>query len=244
MTKSTSPGNDVRQLFDRHAETYSEELRNSLGPLDITGERSFYDRHKARSMRRFLPRGEKCGRILDYGCGTGGVMERIVTEFPLARVAGFDISDRMLAVARERLSGERNVEWVIDPELAEPFDLIVVANVLHHVPCSERVDFLCRVRRCLSRSGRLFVFEHNPFNPLTRKVVRDCPFDRDAELLNPDLLKKCAMGAGMVSVVMRYVMYLPWEGWLPDITERLLGSLPLGAQYMAIFRHNLKKDCC
>ena len=43
-----------------------------------------------------------------------------------------------------------------------------------------------QLRYCLERlksGGQIFVFEHNPYNPITRHLVNTCSFDADAVLL-------------------------------------------------------------
>ncbi len=34
----------------------------------------------------------------------------------------------------------------------------------------------------LKKKGRVYIFEHNPYNPVTRYLVATCEFDRDAVL--------------------------------------------------------------
>jgi hypothetical protein len=62
--------------------------------------------------------------------------------------------------------------------------------VLHHVPPADREALLARVATKLAPGGKLVVFEHNPWNPLTRKVVAECAFDADAVLLPPTEILK------------------------------------------------------
>ena len=71
-------------------------------------------------------------RVVDLGCGTGALTERLATRFPGAHVVGVDRSEAMLARARERTSA---VEWSADcletwrPE--EPVDVIWSNAALH-----------------------------------------------------------------------------------------------------------------
>lgn len=223
------------KLFDRFSRIYKEELGKSLGCFSGFAQNNFFDKHKVRCIRRWIPNIKSCKRILDFGCGTGGVMAELVSEFPFCVIAGFDTSDQMLAVARKRLYAQPYIEWPTEFEYSRTFDIVVVANVLHHVPKSERVAILRQISCVLSENGQIVVFEHNPINPLTRKAVRNCSFDQDAELLRPAALISCAKKAGLVAKDVRYVLYLPWEGWIADALESLMGKIPLGAQYMARF---------
>ena len=63
---------DSTQEFDAFATRYEEALSRGLG---ITGEDSaFYAEERIKALFAFLgaERNKSIGRILDFGCGTGG----------------------------------------------------------------------------------------------------------------------------------------------------------------------------
>lgn len=114
-------------------------------------------------------------------------------------------------------------------------DLVVVANVLHHVEPTVRPDFLEEVALpALLPGGRIVVFEHNPYNPITRLVVRSCPFDQDARLLPPSaavaLLQNCRLRVDQRDYIVFFPRFLRFLRGL----EGLMGRLPVGAQYMVV----------
>ena len=84
------------------------------------------------------------------GCGKGELALDLA-ERAGARVVGVDVSPRYLAFARER-SAHPNVEYVEADVLSwrpeEPFDVVVLSNVLEHV--DRRVELL----RTLVESAR------------------------------------------------------------------------------------------
>ena len=85
----------------------------------------------------------------------------------------------------------------------------------------------------LRPGGSLFVFEHNPFNPLTVRVVNTCPFDANAHLIRGSLMKRRLLGAGFASAKIRYRVFFPhFLRWLRPL-EGALAWLPLGGQYYA-----------
>ena len=53
------------------------------------------------------------------------------------------------------------------------------------------------------------VFEHNPKNPLTMRVVNRCPFDRDAVLLKSAETVRLFEQAGFEAVERRYILTIP-----------------------------------
>lgn len=80
------------------------------------------------------------GRVLDLGCGTGAVLERLVaTGAPFSMYTGVDLSTAMLARAQAKLGGLPGVRFAQldlrqDPLPAGPFDLITSAWALEHLP--------------------------------------------------------------------------------------------------------------
>ena len=111
------------------------------------------------------------------------------TYFPKAEYLGLDISKESIDVARDR--NIDNVEFAsydgIDLPLDDRFfDITFIASVLHHVKSDSHRRVLEEAKRVLRLGGRrLYIFEHYPFNLVTRRIVRDCPFDDNAVLLKP-----------------------------------------------------------
>ena len=69
--------------------------------------------------------------------------------------------------------------------------LIILSNVIHHVKSGERNNLFKKIYNLLDDNGSLLIYEHNR-NPLTLKVVANCEFDIDAELINKkNLIKLC-----------------------------------------------------
>jgi ubiquinone/menaquinone biosynthesis C-methylase UbiE len=93
-------------------------------------------------------------RILDAGCGTGEITSRLAELYPEARIAGVDIVDRHLELARSRyahfgsrLTFEHGDAFGLAFDDAS-FDLTVCRHVLHAVPHPGKVlAELARVTR-------------------------------------------------------------------------------------------------
>lgn len=97
-------------------------------------------------------------RILDLGCGAG----RLLEFFREQRIEyiGADISEKMLAIARQKYSAHQFVllnDFHL-PWPAEHFDWIFCVAVFHHIPGSDyRLEFLREAKRVLKKGGRLFL---------------------------------------------------------------------------------------
>jgi len=97
-------------------------------------------------------------RVLDVGCGTGALLERLAQEHPMERLAGVDPVPEMLANARRKLPPEVELRegWAERlPFESEQFDVVVSCNVFHYV--REPDAALREMGRVLAPSGRLII---------------------------------------------------------------------------------------
>ena len=119
---------------------------------------------------------------------------------------------------------------------AGTFSTAILSTVLHHVPPAERPALVSQVLDRLAPGGRLFIFEHNPFNPVARYAVATCPFDDDAILLWPSEQKRLLRQAGFEDVRLDYIVFFPRPLAFLRPLEPRLRWLFLGAQTMAVGR--------
>jgi SAM-dependent methyltransferase len=126
--------------------------------------------------------------VLDVGCGSGRVGERVL-DAGAARYVGIDFSAPMLSLARERLGrfGER-VELVEGDFLTEPlegrFDVVLALGLFDYTP--EPARFAQRMLELSSgavvASFPRWTWVKGPIRKLRYEVVNDCPiFDYTSE---------------------------------------------------------------
>ena len=99
--------------------------------------------------------------VLDVGCGTGEITERLAAKYPKASFAGVDLEEQHLERARARCArfGSR-VRFQIGDALALPFeaaqfDLVVCRHLIQAVP--DPVKVMAEIHRVLRRGGRAHV---------------------------------------------------------------------------------------
>jgi len=213
--------------FDPYSESYRALVTQSVR---ASGEPSeYFAAYKAKYLsRRFGS--DKIRAVLDYGCGVGVLAEQLKLQMPGARIDGFDPSQESLDHIPAALRRQGSFGLHLDT-LDVNYDLVVIANVLHHVQPAVREAVFRRAFGKLASGGRLVVFEHNPWNPLTRWAVSQCPFDGDAILLKSSEVRGLLMRTGFGQLLRDFVVFFPrWLAPLRPI-ESSLGWVPLGAQY-------------
>lgn len=220
--------------FDQYKDEYRAHVRKSLA-IAPAADSDLILQVKANHFISLLGNAKEA-RVLDVGCGIG-LMDRFWTDRVRA-LCGIDVSEESLAAAAKTNPGVeyKHYDGKIFPYEDAAFDAAVAVCVMHHVPPALWRDFLSEMKRVTRTGGLVAVFEHNPYNPLTRAVVSRCEFDRDAVLLRPSTLKKMGRDAGLEVVDSRSLLYFPWRGSIFRRIESLLGWLPLGGQYCCAFR--------
>lgn len=224
--------------FDAFEDTYVEDLDRAVSFGGKPGE--FYTRRKADLLITLAARqlGDP-GRLdlLDVGCGIGQT-DRFLSG-RTGSLTGTDVSPGSLDRARELNPGVRYVISGEDEPLPfadATFDLSFAICVMHHVPSGEWASFAEEMRRVTRPGGIVAIFEHNPWNPGTRKVLRDCVFDEDVTPIRERRMRSILRGAGLEPAESRQIIFLPTSAawWLR--VEDLLRRVPLGAQYYVAAR--------
>ncbi len=104
-----------------------------------------------------IPKLAEVGRVLDFGCGIGRVIARLLDRAPQAEFVGFDIDPQMLKWCDHLLACSRLRLVSSTLDLADSsFDLITAISVFTHLDVT--ADFwLTEIRRLLRPGGRAFV---------------------------------------------------------------------------------------
>jgi ArsR family transcriptional regulator len=109
-------------FFNAIAEDWEKLKREIIGPTDLEGK-----------ILKFLPEEEI---VADLGCGTGDLLESIKKK--AGKIIGVDKSSIMLEKARQRFSGDKQIQFRIGelehlPLSDREADAVVISMVLHHL---------------------------------------------------------------------------------------------------------------
>ena len=226
--------------FDAYKDSYQREIESSIA---FSGRGlDFFTRVKAERLvklaRRWLGEPSRL-RVLDIGCGVGLTDKYVANHF--GGLWGVDISPGCLeSAARQNPSVNYHLtDGESLPFADATFDLAFTICVLHHVPPPRWGGFINQMRRVVRPGGLSVIMEHNPLNPLTRMVVSRCVFDADAVLLSRRKAVGLFHAAGFEVLDRSSFLLFPWRGQIFQSVERLLGTLPVGAQYNVVGRRPL-----
>ncbi len=106
--------------------------------------------------------------ILDYGCGIGPTIEKVINYNP-KKITGIDISDVSINKAKEKFkSSEVKIELLVDncektKFKNDQFDLVYGLGILHHLEFSKCMDEISRI---LKTNGSLLFIEPLGTNPI------------------------------------------------------------------------------
>lgn len=225
-------------LFDKFAKNYDEGHTKAV---QLSGfEPSYFHEYKCREISDYLKSKGMLNhkiKLLNYGCGTGNSEKYIKKYLPNASVYSIDVSEESVDVARIANQDLSEVTFAPFDGSTIPFDIefdvIFIANVFHHIRHEKHVEILKTLCGKLKKDGLLFIFELNPFNPLTMWVAiqNDYKFDKDAKLLNPFYTKRILTKAGFTQQEIRFTIFFPQFVSFLIPYEKYLRKLPLGAHY-------------
>jgi 2-polyprenyl-3-methyl-5-hydroxy-6-metoxy-1,4-benzoquinol methylase len=185
----------VRSHLGRHERRVAELYRSLFVDVDDF----------ARKIHNWMP----CPRrILEVGCGEGAVTERLAKSFPEAQILAIDITPRAGRMYRGRSHGVEfrcaTVQEIAE-SLPAQFDLIVLADVLHHVPGGLRPDVIAAIERTLAPDGRFILKDWGrtaqPIHWLCHASDRWLTGDRVAYLTPPEAKRLVGAAAPRLQVV-------------------------------------------
>ncbi len=224
--------------FDDFTDDYQKYHRANI---KISGfEPTYFDEHKIKTIvadyAATVGNPSQNLKILNFGCGIGKSEEFINKYFPNCSICSIDVSEKSIETAKERNKRFKNIEFIKyetieDLILKDKFDIIFVANVFHHIPEELHIKILNHLKTFLSTTGFLYVFEHNPQNPVTKNAFNTCEIDVGCKMIHPSLFYSMCKEAEYKTINKNYILFFPKFLSMFSGLERFLKWCPLGAQY-------------
>lgn len=138
----------IRQQYDQMSVIYdqrwSQYISNTLNFLKAWAELAPTD------------------KVLDVACGTGEFEQLILTEHSEQDMVGVDISEKMLAIAQQKLQAYPNVTLSLAsaehlPFADQSFDVIVSASAFHYF--ENPAIALAEMKRVLKPNGKIIILD-------------------------------------------------------------------------------------
>jgi 2-polyprenyl-3-methyl-5-hydroxy-6-metoxy-1,4-benzoquinol methylase len=221
--RSLDPADASRNTTGAHGQTdfdaVADAYDDSLPPHVV----EHYVAKRVRYIREHVPAGST---ILDVGCGTGVLAERLLRE-------GYDVTgaDPFAAMLEHMKARDPRLKTVHalgqDLPFADgTFDCTYCVAVMHHIadPDDIRATLaeMCRVTR---PGGYVLIWDHNPRNPYWPLLMKRVPQDTGAERLIPE----AEILAGLIAGGAKPVESRPL-GLMPDFTPAILTGSVAGLE--------------
>lgn len=104
-------------------------------------------------------------QIVDLGCGTGHLIDKISAEYPFCKFTGVEQDPQLVNAAIQRLQNNLAVEQIINSSIehfnpqSKKFDIAIVRLVLEHVP--DPLQVLNKIHSILKANGKIIVIDND-----------------------------------------------------------------------------------
>jgi SAM-dependent methyltransferase len=142
----------------------SGKTRNTLLSIDAIKQATDWDHYALLTIARHQKKlhsvlSNGC-RLLDVGCGTGGLLSKIYKEYPKSQLVGIDPSNKALSLARQIAGGKPITLANMSAEsmkFIEEFEIVFLCESLYTIKDKERVVSNCW--RALKDHGTIIIVE-------------------------------------------------------------------------------------
>ncbi len=212
----------VRRMFGPYERQIAEAYRSIY--IDI-------DSYVA-TLLRWRPQAQ---RILEIGCGEGAVTQRLVGAYPQAQITAIDITPRLGRLfegPRDRVTFIECPVQDIAARQPASYDLVLLSDVMHHVPTAMRQELLEAARATIAPGGA-FVFKdwekiNAPIHWMCHASDRWLTGDRVAFMKREEMRRRLATTFGEAALVDE-ARLAPWSNNLATLVHPDLGATSAAA---------------
>ena len=165
----------------REKEFHNKLQSKKKGRFENIFYKALYNMHE--DFNAYISEKAKNKIVLDYGCGTGSLTQKIARLNP-TKLTGIDISEVSINNAIENAKNlNLQIEYIIDNCEAtklkiETFDLVFGSGILHHLNLNKAIN---EINRVLKHDGEMVFLEPLGTNPLINFYRRLTPNSRSSD---------------------------------------------------------------
>ncbi|MBX3057492.1 MAG: class I SAM-dependent methyltransferase [Anaerolineae bacterium] len=217
-----------------HSPIYDTYLTHSYAPLNDLTEEGI-QKASATYIREFAPYfpTDKKAVILEIGCGKGGFLSAC-QSLGYSHTHGLDISPEQVAFCQQM--GIENVVCADGltylKETAYQFDLVVMSDVLEHLPKEDVLPTLQAIHMKLKSGGRVLIKVPNMSNPFNIRS-RYVDFTHETSFTTESLAQILRVTGFQVEVVRG--LYTLHRRWL----ARFFFDRLLWTAFLLFYRHTM-----
>jgi|TARA_B110001452_G_scaffold250702_1_gene239159 ubiquinone/menaquinone biosynthesis C-methylase UbiE len=132
---------------------------------------------------KYLKLNANNSEILDYGCGVGPIIEKVIDYNP-KKIVGIDISDISISKAKKKLHNhEDKISLLVDncekTKFSDnKFNIVYGLGILHHLQLSQSIN---EIGRILKPNGTLLFIEPLGTNPIINLYRKLTPASRSKD---------------------------------------------------------------
>ena len=104
--------------------------------------------------------------FLDLACGDAYYSSKILRDTKAEKYIGIDVSEQALSLAKEEfIDSSIEARFIradftnFDKIIEAPVDVIWVGFSLHHLDTSDKLKFMCKAKKVLSKTGIFMIYE-------------------------------------------------------------------------------------
>ena len=228
--------------FDKLAKDYKSVHKKTLKNFS-SYDCSYFIKYKIDIIRKELKNEPE--NILDFGCGIGESSEYISQLFPTSNITAIDNSELSIEEVKKRNIPNCTciASDILKNGIQKKYDLIFASCVFHHIEPSDRKNTIEVLYNSLNKNGRIYIFEHNPYNPFINFVVKTSVIDKGITMINPFKLQKLIKSLkydDMNIKPAKFTLFIPRFNFLKILfpVEKYLDRIPLGGQFYQIIEKN------
>lgn len=106
-------------------------------------------------------------RVLEMGCGIGTLTGLLARELRHGKLVAVDLSPTSITHARKALARFTNLDLrvadIVNDTLDGPFDMIILPDVLEHIPLPLQPGLFAKLRDLLVPTGKVLIHSPDPY---------------------------------------------------------------------------------